>query len=411
MRVTEILNAVNETKGTNAKLDILRANADNETLKRVLKLSLDQTIQFWVKKVPKINLRIDVKHPRTDAEIWELLFNVLEMCQTRELTGNAARDAICNVLVQVTPEDEYWMRRLIQKKSAVGLARTTTNKVFPDLITTFKVQLADKWDEKTAKKMPENVFLEPKLDGIRLLSIVRNGTCESYARSGKRISNFDDTIGAELARWPEGVYDGEIMDEDFTALMRQYRRKTGANVSKSYLTIFDYVTLEEWDNRKGVSTMRERRLWLESLFDNVESDNVRLIEQQEVEKSMEAIATHQAHWESLGFEGAMVKSPDAVYKFGRSRDMLKVKSFTDIDLPVVGFKEGTGKHIGKLGSLFVDHAGVEVNVGSGFNDEQRTYIWNNRDDFLGMTAECRYQEVTDDGSLRFPTFVCWRLDK
>jgi len=411
MRVTDILNAVNETKGTNAKLDILRANGDNETLKRALKLSLDQSIQFWVKKVPKINLRIDVKHPRTDAEIWELLFNVLEMCQARELTGNAARDAICNVLVQVTPEDEYWMRRLIQKKSAVGIARTTTNKVFPGLITTFKVQLADKWNEKTAKKMPKNVFLEPKLDGIRLLSIVRDGACESYARSGKRISNFDDTIGAQLATWPEGVYDGEVMDEDFTALMRQYRRQTGANVSKSYLTIFDYVTLEEWDNRKGVATMRERREWLESLFDNVGSDNIFLIEQQEVEKSMDAIASHQAHWESLGFEGAMVKSPDAVYKFGRSHDMLKVKSFIDIDLEVIGFKEGTGKNVGKLGAVWVDHNGVEVKIGSGFDDEQRVEIWNNKDDFLGMTAECRYQEETEDGSLRFGTFVCWRLDK
>jgi len=411
MRVTEILNTVNETKGTNAKLDILRANADNETLKRVLKLSLDQTIQFWVKKVPKISLRIDVKHPRTDAEIWELLFNVLEMCQARELTGNAAREAILDVLVQVTPEDEYWMRRLIQKKSAVGIARTTTNKVFPGLITTFKVQLADKWNEKTAKKMPDRVFAEPKLDGIRLLSIVRNGTCESYARSGKRISNFDDTIGKELASLPEGVYDGEVMDEDFTALMRQYRRKTGANVTKSYLTVFDYVTLEEWDNRKGTVTMRARRDLLEDIFMANRLEGVFLIEQVEVDKSMDAIAVWQAKWESLGFEGAMVKNPDAVYKFGRSRDMLKVKSFIDIDLEVIGFKEGTGKNIGKLGSLFVDHNGVEVNVGSGFDDEQRVEIWNNQDDFLGTTAECRYQEETDDGSLRFPTFVCWRLDK
>ena len=65
----------------------------------------------------------------------------------------------------------------------------------------------------------------------------------------------------------------------------------------------------------------------------------------------------------------------------------------------------------KLGSILVDCNGVEVNVGSGFKDDQRTEIWANRDSYLGMTAECRYQEMTEDGSLRFPTFVYWRLDK
>ena len=59
----------------------------------------------------------------------------------------------------------------------------------------------------------------------------------------------------------------------------------------------------------------------------------------------------------------------------------------------------------------MEFEGVEVYVGSGFDDEMRDEVWKNQSGYLGMTAEVRYQEVTPDGSLRFPTFVCWRTDK
>ena len=413
MRVSEILAQVNKTNGTNAKLDILYANGDNLLLQKVLKYSLDQFMVFNITKVPGAGMtRLLVSGD--DQQHWGRFFEVADRCIARQLSGNAAIEAFHEVFKSVPSDDERWMRRVLQKKSATGLARTTTNKVFPGLIRVFKVQLADKWNERTAKKMPSSVFVEPKLDGIRLLAFVDGGTCKMFARSGKVITNFDDTIGVQLAKLPDGVYDGEIMDEDFAALMRQVRRKTDANVSSSYLAVFDYITLDDWAAQKGTKSMRARRAFLESVFATFtgkQLSGVFLVEQKEVPCTMEAIAAEQARWEALGYEGAMVKSPNAVYKFGRSKHMLKVKSFSDIDLKVIGFKEGTGKHVGKLGSILVDCNGVEVNVGSGFDDEQRTEIWNNRDAYLGMTAEVKYQEVTPDGSLRFPTFVYWRLDK
>lgn len=408
MRVSEILAQVNKTQGTIAKLDILRDNADNKLLQKVLKYSLDQFIVFNITKVPKQTLRCAVS---TEQEAWDRFFEVADECEKRTLSGNAAIRSFQEVFVGALEDDEYWMRRVLQKKSATGLARTTTNKVFPGLIPVFKVQLADKWNEKTAKKMPASVLIEPKLDGIRLLAFVDGGTCKMFARSGKPITNFDSTIGVELAKLPDGVYDGEIMDEDFAALMRQVRRQTNTDVSSSYLAIFDYITLNDWAAQKGTVSMRDRRAFLESVFAANQLSGVFLVEQKEIPCTMPAIAAEQAAWEAQGYEGAMVKSPDAVYKFGRSKYMLKVKSFSDIDLKVIGFKEGTGKHVGKLGSILVDCNGVEVNVGSGFDDEQRTEIWANQDKYLGMTAECRYQEMTEDGSLRFPTFVYWRLDK
>ena len=112
-----------------------------------------------------------------------------------------------------------------------------------------------------------------------------------------------------------------------------------------------------------------------------------------------------------GYEGAMVKFLDAPYKFGRGYEVMKLKSFHDVDLIIEALEEGTGKHSGKLGAIVVDFNAVKVRVGSGFSDDLREKMWNDQGNFVGRIAEVRYQEVTPDGSLRFPTFVCFRNDR
>jgi ATP-dependent DNA ligase len=67
--------------------------------------------------------------------------------------------------------------------------------------------------------------------------------------------------------------------------------------------------------------------------------------------------------------------------------------------------------VGTLGAFVVDHQGVKVQVGSGLSDEIRSEIWDNKEKYIGRTIEIRYQEITPDGSLRFPTFVCFRNDR
>mgnify|MGYP003653607284 FL=1 len=303
------------------------------------------------------------------------------------------------------------MRNVLKKRFSIGLATKSVNKVFHELIETFEVQLAEKMTEKVMKKLPDAIRIEPKLDGIRCLAVVIDSSCEIFARSGKQIINFDSTIGAELSSLPDGVYDGEIMDEDFVALMRQVHRKEGADVSKSYLALFDCVSLSEWETRSGHQLLRDRRTNLEKCFFQKDFKYLKLVDQESIEKSEAVIDQYHQEYVKNGYEGAMVKNPDLPYSFGRSDAVIKVKSFFDVDLMVIDFKEGTGRHSGKLGSILVDFNGVEVNVGSGFDDDMRAQVWDNRHEYLGMTAEVRYQEITPDGSLRFPTFVCWRTDK
>jgi DNA ligase-1 len=271
--------------------------------------------------------------------------------------------------------------------------------------------LAQKFDEKRIKEK-KSVYIEPKLDGIRCFAVVRNGTATLYARSGKVISNFDDTIGKELETLPEGCYDGEIMGEDFIALMRQAYRKEGVETSGTYLSLFDYLPLNDWLTKETTMSARDRYGKMYTyLWHAGELKYLRHVERRTIAADYEQILKIHDEYVALGYEGAMIKDVHAPYKFGRGYEVMKLKSFHDVDLKIKGLLEGTGKHTGKLGSVVVEYNGVEVQVGSGLTDELREKVWNDQESFLGRTIEVRYQEVTPDGSLRFPTFVCFRNDR
>ena len=110
-----------------------------------------------------------------------------------------------------------------------------------------------------------------------------------------------------------------------------------------------------------------------------------------------------------GWEGLMLNK-DAVYKCKRTTDLIKIKRFYTMDLPVVEVLEGDGRLKGTLGALVVQYKENTVNVGSGFDDETRKRFWDNRESLIGRVVEVKYKEISKDKkteleSLQFPIFV------
>ena len=305
------------------------------------------------------------------------------------------------------------MRKILKKNLTIGASTKTVNKVFPGLIPTFEVSLAQKFEEKRISKKKE-IGVEPKLDGIRCFAIVDNGEAHLFARSGKLISNFNKTIGTELLRLGDGCYDGELMGEDFVSIMRQAYRKDSVNTDGTYLALFDYLPLEEWKlGETKMSCHNRREQLLDKMCDTtgVNFDILQPVERIHIDATYEEIKKHHDLFVDEGYEGIMIKDLEAPYKFGRGYEIMKLKAFHDVDLPIKSLEVGTGKYKNLLGSIVVELNGVEVRVGSGFSDELRKTLWSDKDSFVGRMVEIRYQEVTRDGSLRFPTFVCFRNDR
>ncbi|WP_163783466.1 DNA ligase [Myxococcus vastator] len=113
-----------------------------------------------------------------------------------------------------------------------------------------------------------------------------------------------------------------------------------------------------------------------------------------------------ARVEALGGEGLMLRQPGSRYEAGRSHTLLKVKSFKDDEARVVGHVAGAGRHKGRLGALEVElRNGTRFSVGTGLSDAERA-----SPPPVGAIITFRYQELSNDGVPRFPSYVGVRVD-
>jgi DNA ligase-1 len=118
------------------------------------------------------------------------------------------------------------------------------------------------------------------------------------------------------------------------------------------------------------------------------------------------LTTELARVESLGGEGLMLRQPGSGYEVGRSLTLLKVKTFRDDEARVVEYLAGAGRHKGRLGALLVELAdGTRFAVGTGFSDAER-----GSPPAVGSLITFRYQELSEGGVPRFPSYVGTRDD-
>jgi DNA ligase-1 len=123
-------------------------------------------------------------------------------------------------------------------------------------------------------------------------------------------------------------------------------------------------------------------------------------------RGMEHLRTELARVEGLGGEGLMLRKPGSRYEAGRSHTLLKVKSFKDDEARVVGHVAGAGRHKGRLGALEVElRDGTRFSVGTGLSDAERE-----NPPAVGSIITFRYQELSNDGVPRFPSYVGVRID-
>ncbi len=122
-------------------------------------------------------------------------------------------------------------------------------------------------------------------------------------------------------------------------------------------------------------------------------------------RGIDHLRAELARVEALGGEGLMLRQPASKYAVGRSSTLLKVKTFHDAEATVVAHLAGKGRHKGRLGALDVVMGRVRFSVGTGFSDAERE-----APPPVGSVITFRYQELTDAGVPRFPSFVRVRKD-
>jgi DNA ligase-1 len=390
------------------------------------RLALDPMITFGLKQIPE----------KTDEDglglPWDSFTLAITGFVTRNVTGNTARDMIQTMMKSATKAEwNGWYRRILIKDLRCGVSEKTINKVvekkYADYaIPVFGCQLAhDSANHET--KVAGKKLIEVKLDGVRVITIVRaDGRVDMFSRNGKELANFPhiaEQISEVVKKSPppyDVVLDGEIMSSSFQDLMTQVHRKSDVKANDAILNLFDFIPLSDfeagfWD-RSQIIRSQMVQAWVNTNHEKMPNVKALAFEKVDLATDEGQLRFKEINAQAVagGYEGIMIKDPDAGYECKRSVAWLKLKPFIEVSLTVVATEEGTGKNVGKMGALVCegvdDGKAIRVNVGSGFTDQQRDEFWSCKVD--GYVVEVRADAVTQnqDGtySLRFPRFKSFR---
>lgn len=290
----------------------------------------------------------------------------------------------------------------------------------------FKPNLAATLTKPALLKFP--VWASPKIDGVRC--VVFGGV--AYSRTLKPIPNPHVQDGAKYyERELEGL-DGELVVGSATDPNCMQNTTSGvmkrSGEPEFTFHAFDYVY-------PGMPYGDRMRVVRGRVAEAVEEfAPVKLVPQHYVMNAAD-LAVMEEYYLDQGYEGLMIRSGDAPYKYGRSTEreggLVKVKRFVDAEAVVVGFEEemrneneatrdATGRTerstaqaglVGKgtLGALVVrDEQGRVFNIGTGFTAAQRADIWRDSSRCKGLTVKYKHFDHGTVDAPRHPVFLGFR---
>lgn len=407
-------------------LDMYAKNNDNEPLASLLNLFryvYNYDTQYYVtsanilkKDLTKEGLFVGKRY----SNLWDLL----EALSSRHITGHNAI-----ISVQQFLKEQYNKRReklildIIDKDLKCGLSEVTINKVCGNIIKTYDVALANKFDAKK-HHLDSNWVIERKLDGVRCNVINKDGIIKCYSRQGKEITTLGKLITELEGRMPNNtVFDGEICivdnngHESFQDIIKLIKRKD-YTIDNPLLLCFDMLTLDEFEAKKGTIKYTDRIDRLKKWYANQDwctknkvAQHMSIVNYEIYSpKALEEWNKRVKEWK---WEGLMFRK-DVGYEGKRTNSLLKYKMFQDAEYKVLAVEEGDAQElvdgvmqkIKCVGALVIEHKGNKVGVGTGLSLEQRKRWYEHPEEIVGKVICVKYFEETVDQfgkpSLRFP---------
>ena len=251
------------------------------------------------------------------------------------------------------------------------------------------VLLAESWDGAT------NIagwWMSEKLDGLR-----------AYWDGKQFISRRGNLFLAPdwfLAGLPQVPLDGELW-----ITRKKFTLAQGIAMSQTRGEEWRQMRFLIYDAPAHGAEFEARQRFLGDLVAQTSPPFASLLEQQQC-RDADHLRAELERVEALGGEGLMLRQPGSKYEAGRSSTLLKVKTFRTDDAVVIGHQPGEGKHKGRLGALIARTGdGKEFRVGTGLSDAER-----GSPPAIGSIITFKYQELTETGVPRFPSYVGLRRD-
>jgi DNA ligase 1 len=236
---------------------------------------------------------------------------------------------------------------------------------------------------------PAGWLVSEKLDGVRALW---DGRALSF-RSGLPIA----APAWFVQQLPAGIaLDGELWlgRGRFEALSGAVRKAVPVDAE------WHSVRYQLFDLPGTSGPFSERAARLQALVKQTGKPVLAAIDQQRLPNAA-ALQTRLDDVVRSGGEGLMLHRADALWRPGRSEQLLKLKPLHDAEATVIGHAPGRGRHAGRLGALRVRaDDGTEFLVGTGFSDAEREHPPP-----LGSVVTYTHRGHTAGGVPRFASFL------
>lgn len=261
--------------------------------------------------------------------------------------------------------------------------------------------LANKWDDK-AHNISEPFYVQPKLDGVRMIIGRHQGVIKTLSRTGKvfKMPHIEKVVGPLLE---EGQFlDGELFSDELTFQeitgVCGAKKNTSHHIDKIKFHVFDYFDLENLNE-----TFKNRSIELHNRFVDV----CILVPTFVLAKKNEVQVLHDK-FVSQGHEGIMIRDSMGPYLLNqRSNHLLKLKAFQTEEYLIIGASEGKGSDAGAVIWECEGPAGP-FSVRPKGTREQRTTWFQNYKQYIGKKLTVQFQNLTDGGIPRFPVGISIR---
>jgi len=463
----QVLDSLEATSSRTAKEQLLEDNKDNKALQQLLywayssdKYYTYPSIMWRPENGTEAPAKLDKKFLETN---WVAFTDLLSKLVKREITGNAAQDAVDALLNNSYWWEIKWFGRALSHDLKAGFGARTINKIWDPKFfwstgvvvtatgTTPSENVAFAGTMLCAKYSAWNGFgtrfVEPKLDGYRLCLIMYKGEYSFYTRSGRcdpynaNLKHIVDRLHA--AGIDNVMLDAEVMHEDWNKTGVIKHKHLTAEVLKEIkehvkLYVFDCV---DWNSDTGHQVKLEQRKknlikllgvkipddrsleqWSKIILKgdttapwcwDTKIDGVKVLSWIDARSEKELNDAYAVFLEQ-GHEGAVIKDPIGHYNYTgrRTASWLKHKPLETVDAQIVGFELGTvgTKNEDRLGAMHVKTAdGLQFKIGIGFKDHERDSFWTNQKVMMGQWVEAKFQkDNVADG--RFGRFIRMRDD-
>lgn len=431
MNIVNLVEELRKTKGKKDHISILQKYLKDEKIKAILWYCYNPFVKFYITKATtskygKIHLEDD----------FEGLEKLLKKLSSRQLSGKMAKEEVALFASKFTKEDVDILTCIFKKSLESGIAVKTINTALnEEYIPQFEVQLANSYMDFKSKKKSAKVkrFWESvKMNGIRGYWI-ENTADVLNSRKGLPLYGFDHLV-LEIQQLAD-EYNLQFVDGELFSTTIPFHQIQSIVMSEKHDDLKRKRELKLNIFALGVKgknlTTDEMVNLIEEMRTNENFKYIEFVKYGEIENDYEKIKEKCQEYLEEGQEGIMLRSVEMAYSFGRSDDLLKYKPIMDVEmeenhkiceLRITDFKEGSGWCQGSLGSLRCcgylpdGKTYVETWCGSGFDEDERKEIWNNREKYLGGEIELKYATITTNSktgnnSLEFPIKLCIKIDR